>query len=482
MATLTSARDGSRRPAGFVPRAARFVPYHGFGFFVPAVDALLIVASAEISGAVYGLRVSGHAPDYGFLFGYGSLVAALMVAVVVGRRSYAPSALVDVSAQARRIAVDWTLVFAFTFAIGFFLKTDAHYSRGALLGFYLLGYGALAAWRLALHKLVTISRREGQLRGHPSVVVGGYSHMSGSALMRHLGEHGYDVHHTFALRPGQDRGDVASVTEAVIEYVRSHEIHEILLAVSWREDDALAALLEGLRVLPVRVVLLPDMENARILAHPVVQLGSTLAVEVKRAALTPGERFAKRSLDVVGASIALLMLAPLLAVVALLIRMDSPGPVIFKQSRGGYGSRPFKIFKFRTMTVLEDGPQVRQAARVDTRVTAVGRWLRSMSVDELPQIINVLRGEMSLVGPRPHALAHDDEFQKAIDDYAFRHHVKPGITGWSQVNGLRGETPVVDLMRRRVEHDIWYINNYSFWLDLVIIARTAWDLVRSRAF
>jgi exopolysaccharide biosynthesis polyprenyl glycosylphosphotransferase len=192
------------------------------------------------------------------------------------------------------------------------------------------------------------------------------------------------------------------------------------------------------------------------------------------------ERVAKRSLDLVLGGIGLFLLLPLMLAVALAIRLDSPGPVLFRQNRNGFNGRPFPIFKFRTMRVMEDGPVVVQAKRNDSRVTPVGRWLRRTSIDELPQLFNVIRGEMSLIGPRPHALAHDDEYMTVIATYAYRHHMRPGITGWAQVNGYRGETPTVGHMERRVELDMWYIENWSFWLDVRILVRTCLEVARSR--
>ncbi len=174
------------------------------------------------------------------------------------------------------------------------------------------------------------------------------------------------------------------------------------------------------------------------------------------------------------------MLAPLLFLIALLIRFDSNGPALFRQTRTGLNGRQFRIYKFRTMRVQEDGSAVRQATKGDSRVTRVGRFLRKTSLDELPQLINVLRGEMALVGPRPHALAHDLEYGAKIPAYAGRFAVKPGITGWAQVNGSRGETPTLAHMQHRANLDLWYIENRSLGLDLQIIALTALTEVTRR--
>jgi putative colanic acid biosynthesis UDP-glucose lipid carrier transferase len=176
----------------------------------------------------------------------------------------------------------------------------------------------------------------------------------------------------------------------------------------------------------------------------------------------------------------LLILWPILSLTAILVRLDSPGPVFFRQTRLGLRGRPFYILKFRTMSVLEDGEHVVQATHNDPRVTRMGRILRKTSIDELPQLINVLRGEMSLVGPRPHARAHDEYYAQRIANYALRQQVKPGITGWAQINGFRGETPTVNAMRKRILCDLWYVQNFGLLLDLKILLCTPFELLRQR--
>jgi undecaprenyl-phosphate galactose phosphotransferase/putative colanic acid biosynthesis UDP-glucose lipid carrier transferase len=210
------------------------------------------------------------------------------------------------------------------------------------------------------------------------------------------------------------------------------------------------------------------------------QIARQFTVELQRPPLSASEMALKRALDLVLASVMLMALAPLFFLVAMLIKLESPGPVIFSQRRKGFNGREFTIFKFRTMSVLEDGHVIPQTRRNDPRVTRVGRILRATSIDELPQLLNVLCGHMSLIGPRPHAVAHDDNYSKVIAKYAFRQHVKPGLTGWAQVNGFRGETARLELMERRVDCDLWYIKNWSFWLDLRIIALTGVELLRGR--
>lgn len=180
----------------------------------------------------------------------------------------------------------------------------------------------------------------------------------------------------------------------------------------------------------------------------------------------------KRFVDIVGASLGLLLLGPFLLLISVLIKLESKGPVLFRQRRTGYDGVSFTIYKFRTMAAAEDGPIVLQATRHDCRATRLGRFLRRASIDELPNLINVLRGEMSLVGPRPHAVAHDRYWSMLVPEYEGRFMTKPGLTGFAQVEGFRGETPNIESMAARVSHDLNYIRNWSFWLDLRIIGRT----------
>ena len=259
---------------------------------------------------------------------------------------------------------------------------------------------------------------------------------------------------------------------AILETSRKEPIDCLFLLVSWSAPEALEQLLERLRPLAIPVYLLPDRNVTHLQRYRLVSAGVGWTAELKRAPLSATERVFKRTLDLVLAGLAIVALAPLLALVAALIKLGSRGPILFMQTRNGFNGRPFRMCKFRTMFVLEDGPIIRQATKDDPRVTWLGRLLRRTNLDELPQLFNVIAGQMSLVGPRPHAAAHNSEYERLIADYAYRYHVKPGISGWAQINGFRGETPTLDLMEKRVELDRWYIENWSYWLDLKIILRT----------
>jgi len=235
-----------------------------------------------------------------------------------------------------------------------------------------------------------------------------------------------------------------------------------------------------LRVLPFPVSFIPLGTASEIFRRPSRELGDAICVELQRGPLTSLEHAAKRCIDVLLAGIAFTALLPMLAIVAVAIKLDSPGPILFRQKRCGFNGKCFQIYKFRTMSVLEDGPSIIQAKFGDERVTRLGAWLRRTSIDELPQLLNVLEGSMSLVGPRPHAVAHDNQFDKMVQNYAFRRRVKPGLTGWAQVNGCRGPTPTAASIERRVEYDLWYIDNWSLKLDLVILLQTPIEILLGR--
>ena len=255
----------------------------------------------------------------------------------------------------------------------------------------------------------------------------------------------------------------------------------MIVAVSGRLDTTANAVVRRLSTIPANVRLCPDLPPLTVAPREVGMLFGQPVLTVYRRPLTGWNQIAKRAEDLVIATLVLILVAPLMALVALLIRLDSPGPVLFRQKRLGFNNNVIVIFKFRTMKhrpVPE--ADVAQARRNDPRVTRVGAFLRRSSIDELPQLFNVLRGEMSLVGPRPHALAHNDQYAALIDEYLGRHRLQPGITGWAQVNGFRGETATLDKMQRRVEHDLAYIDDWSLLLDLKILVMTAFHGIIDR--
>ncbi len=362
----------------------------------------------------------------------------------------------------------------------FLLKIGESYSRGALTLFSLLGFGVLIGSRLLICTNLRHALARGTLAGYPAVIVGDSDSLENLSRLQILQTFGAYELGRFEVPAAGEGEEHLGVVDAAIELARLRDAERVLLAVNWSDSRLRNLICERLQLLPLPVWLLPDRNIASILSRPGQNLIREFTIEVQRLPLSSAEFTAKRVVDLILGGAILISLIPLIAVVSLLIKISSPGPVIFRQRRKGFNGREFTIYKFRTMTVLEDGAVIRQAQRGDTRITRLGRILRATSIDELPQLINVLLGQMSLVGPRPHAVAHDDGYGRLIANYAFRQHVKPGLTGWAQVNGLRGETSHLEQMEQRVFLDLWYIKNWSFWLDLRIIALTLFELVRGR--
>jgi putative colanic acid biosynthesis UDP-glucose lipid carrier transferase len=264
------------------------------------------------------------------------------------------------------------------------------------------------------------------------------------------------------------------------DFVRTYAISRVYLALPISTAPRIETLLKELRDTTASIYFVPNIFAFDLVQARCVEINGMPAFSICDSPMQGMSGFWKRVFDVVLASVALVFTLPVLIAVALAIKQSSPGPILFKQRRYGLNGEEILVYKFRSMTVCEDGPVVTQASEKDSRVTPLGAFLRRTSLDELPQILNVLEGKMSFVGPRPHAVAHNEEYRKLINGYMIRHKVRPGITGWAQVNGLRGATATVDKMHRRVQYDLDYLKNWSLWLDLKILARTLLTVVNDR--
>jgi putative colanic acid biosynthesis UDP-glucose lipid carrier transferase len=255
-------------------------------------------------------------------------------------------------------------------------------------------------------------------------------------------------------------------------YAKRQHADLIYITLPMTSQPRILKLLDDLRDTTASIYFVPDIFIAHLIQARLDNIGGMPVVAVCETPFYGLNGLIKRISDLLLAGAILLLIAPLMLAIAVGIKLGSPGPVLFKQRRYGLDGREIVVYKFRSMNVLEDGAQIRQATRNDSRVTPFGAFLRKSSLDELPQFINVLQGRMSVVGPRPHAVAHNELYRKLINGYMVRHKVKPGITGWAQVNGLRGETENVDKMRARIEYDIAYLRNWSLRLDLLIVLKT----------
>jgi Undecaprenyl-phosphate glucose phosphotransferase len=282
---------------------------------------------------------------------------------------------------------------------------------------------------------------------------------------------------------GDAGSEIAGSLDDLMRLGRAGAIDQIIIALPQAADKRTAEIARRLEQLPVSLHVVTHIASDILdegPAHGVSHIGPVGLIDVKTKPLGDWGRYVKTVEDYVIGALALIVLTPVMALIAVAVKLDSPGPVFFKQRRHGLNKRVIEVLKFRSMNVMEDGPDVKQATVDDVRVTRLGRFLRSTSLDELPQLINVLKGDMSLIGPRPHALVHDDHYDEMLEGYANRHQVKPGMTGWAQVNGFRGPTENDFKMRARVEHDLWYIDNWSLWLDLRILTMTVFVGLRHK--
>jgi Undecaprenyl-phosphate glucose phosphotransferase len=451
---------------------------------VEAVAICIDVATIALAGVCASILYQvneGLRLDLGQALGSAALVSTLFTLLLKSQGLYRPTELMMLRRQIRLIVSSWAAVFLLLSGIVFTLKIGSELSRGTSLTFAGLGLVALLANRAIMRDLLTRGLAERRFSGRKVVLIADPEQAYEPALYQRLAAVGFDIAGTFTLPPAGLSPDLRKgLSGDVIEYIRGSDIEELIVVADPNRWPELRTLAADLRVLPFPITLVPIGPSSEIHHRPRRDLGGTVCVELQRGPLSETEHAAKRCIDLIGAGVGLLVLSPLLIAVAIAIKLDSRGPVLFRQHRLGFNGRSFQIRKFRTMSVLEDGFSAVQATCADHRVTRIGKWLRRTSIDELPQLLNVLDGSMSLVGPRPHAIAHDNQFDTMVRNYAFRRRVKPGLTGLAQVHGCRGPTPTMDHIERRVEHDLWYIDNWCLRLDLAILLQTPLEVLRGR--
>jgi Undecaprenyl-phosphate glucose phosphotransferase len=441
-----------------------------FSYCVAACDFASVVVASILAGNLYQLITFGAMPPVESIVTVGLAVGALVVVLSVQREDYASSHFKSYPGHFGRTFTAWNLAFVCVLALGFATKTSETFSRGATAVFYASGFVAVLASRLALVRLASAAELAGIIAPR-RIFLAGFENQLMAFLQRpDLAESGMDIVSASVLR--EDMASIHDDLALAAAKVRVLRPDDVFILVPWSRTEIIEFCVNAFMRTPSEVHLGPEPILDRFTEAEVAKLGPFASLNLTRRPPSSLHRFEKRALDVVLSLVALIALSPLFLFVAALIKFESPGPVLFMQKRYGFNQEPFRIYKFRTMTTLEDDAEVVAATRGDKRVTRVGAVLRRLSIDELPQLMNVLLGRMSLVGPRPHALAHDQLFQERIADYARRHNVKPGITGWAQVCGLRGEIADDAMMRQRVQHDLYYIDNWSVWFDLKIMALT----------
>jgi Undecaprenyl-phosphate glucose phosphotransferase len=454
---------------------------HWIGLVTAATDAVVVLAIVTFASFAYHLAAYGHVGNRQITFELAMMISAIFVFTNVMRSRYQLGNYLSTKGQIASAFTVWNITMVAFIAIVFLAKIVDHYSRAVVFATYLTGIPLISLARSGVVRTISMASKTGRITSERVFLIGREQDVMSFVSRHQPWNIGFVIVDVAFLRSNDARriNDPAAALAADLATAaarcRQMQPDAVFIAMPWSEQETIDACIDAFMNLPVAIHLAPERIMDRFDNPHIVRIGSLASLRLTRPALSRTEIAAKRIFDMVAASVILVMTLPLMALIALAIRLDSKGPVLFLQRRYGFNQQAFRIFKFRTMTTTDDGDVIRQATRNDARITRVGRILRRYNLDELPQLLNVIGGQMSLVGPRPHALAHDHEFQRKIALYARRHNVKPGITGWAQVNGLRGETDTDDKMARRISFDHWYIDNWSFWLDLGILLRTVFS-------
>ncbi|KZX58390.1 hypothetical protein A3709_02710 [Halioglobus sp. HI00S01] len=370
-----------------------------------------------------------------------------------------------------RLLLAWTIVFGVLIFIAVITKTTASFSRAWLMMWYVVGYSTLMAQRVLLRAVLRRMRAKGLNLRHIILLAEGETGEKVLQKLRENPETGFNIVGYYSSKMPSEAIETAQTgsIEEGIKYVTTHQIDQVWLAMPLREEDLIEEIMGKLRDVTADIRLVPDLFGYRLINHSINSIAGMSVINLSVTPMDGVNRWIKELEDKVISLVTLLLISPLMLLIALAVKMSSPGPVFYKQTRLSWNGREFEMYKFRTMPVdaeNQSGPVWAKAG--EKRATAVGGLLRRTSLDELPQFWNVIKGDMSVVGPRPERKVFVERFKDEIPSYMQKHMVKAGITGWAQVNGWRGDTD----LQKRVEHDLYYIDNWSFWLDMKIIFLT----------
>ena len=362
------------------------------------------------------------------------------------------------------------LSFSTFLTILFFTQSAEAYSRGSLF-FQIISVSiAVISARTLFYSWLQNATTSNRIEARRAALIGDVFHCSTFANRLKLS--GIKTVGVFQLPANRDTKTKTVISRETISRIRAHRVDDVIILAKNEIMFTVFDLASSLAELPASIHIVPVDAPSALASSQITEFGDLRTLQIYRPPLSAFDLFIKRAFDLAGATIGLIVLSPLFLVISIAIKIDFRGSALFRQTRHGFNNDEIRVFKFRSMTTMEDGVQVTPAVENDPRVTRIGRIIRRTNIDELPQIINVLRGEMSLVGPRPHAAAHNALFNELIPPFSRRHNVKPGITGWSQVNGHRGSINTLEKLQRRIEYDLYYIDNWSFLFDLKILMMT----------
>lgn len=442
---------------------------------LPAIDLAAIFAALILVRCAF----SGSPGDETLLLGLIAVLVFLIVARLTGlhQRSIPPSADTEVA----MVMSTWALTVIGLSLLALATRGGQYYARSELFSWFVVAPAMIGLGRMGARML-----QQGLFRGRGArrrVAVAGFNQLGRRVVSQltddtNLGWQfvGYYDDRVDSRDTDAQSTDVplAGGLDSLVQQARQGRIDTLLVTLPMRAEERIRRLLAELADSTASVYVVPDIFVFELLHARWIRIGPLSAVSIYESPLDGLDGVAKRLTDLVIGAMALVAVTIPMLLIAVAVKLSSPGPVFFRQRRYGLDGREMYVWKFRTMTSCDDGPQVRQATRGDARITPIGAVLRKTSLDELPQLFNVLAGNMSLVGPRPHATAHNEEYRRLIHGYMLRHKVKPGITGLAQVSGCRGETDTLDKMQQRIELDHQYIRSWSLWLDIKILLRTLW--------
>ncbi|PQA87310.1 undecaprenyl-phosphate glucose phosphotransferase [Hyphococcus luteus] len=449
-----------------------------FGDIVQFVDFIVVILTAVLVAYVYHVFYLGSEFDIQYYAAAGIMGATGLTALMRRDGYYDFDQAAGAEHPARAIVSRWALVLLGLLAFGFALKISENFSRAWLGAWSVTAVSSVIAVRLSANAFVRKMSRDGGVFARRVAVVGA------TALGVKFTEHakaspaGLIVDGIYAAGLA-DAGDGVGEGVAIkgdlndlVHAARHGEIDDVVIATPRASTEEMQMLVRRLSILPVSIAICPNIHWLDHLGGAISRVGGVRVLSLYRRPLEGWGSVIKTLEDYLLGSLALIALSPVMLAIAVAIKLQGKGPILFAQKRHGFNNAVFKVYKFRTMTVAEDGDVITQAKAGDARITPLGGFLRRYSLDELPQLFNVIKGEMSLVGPRPHALAHNHQYARAIENYSGRHKVKPGITGWAQVNGYRGETSENEQMEDRVRYDLAYVDNWSPWFDIKILFLT----------
>jgi Undecaprenyl-phosphate glucose phosphotransferase len=440
--------------------------------------ASLLVFGVAVAYHLLGLHQTVDAFHTLFYAGYGLLTGAVyatFAAIACGRFL---ERMLESHLDVQQSFFSWTATIGLILLIAFLFGSIGDFSRVSLTSAYLVGIPVVFGVRRTIRARLDARIRRGELHFETIAVIGNRIEVLNFLLGGELWRQGHKLTGTLYFEDARDASGRLSVTALSEFAARSlrQGTDNIVLAGTLSELDEFEHIVAELNRYALNLLYAPAARNRALKFLDVVAVGPNNVLRFVRTPMNKSSLLLKRCFDLFLSALGLVALSPLFALVALAIAIESSGPIIYRQARRGFNGDAFMIWKFRSMSVTESGYKMKQAKKGDPRITRVGRFIRATSIDELPQLVNVLLGQMSLVGPRPHAVSHDEELSRALAIYAHRQRIKPGITGWAQVNGFRGETNTHEQIVGRTDHDIHYINNWSLIFDIWILILTVFSM------